>query len=1190
MRGSALFADISGFTQLTEALRHALGPQRGAEALTAHLDRVFHALIAQLDRFGGNVIYFSGDAITAWVDEDDGRRAVAAALAMQKVMGEVGQIVTQSGAVVELQLKLAIAAGSARRSVVGDPEIQRIDVLAGRLLDELAAGEQLASQGEVVVSASVLANLADRIEVSQRRIEASVGRTYGVVAGLAIDVADVPAPEPPPLPSEVVRQWLLPVVYERLSTGRGEFLAELRAAYPMFVRFSGIDFDADDDAFDKLDAFVVGAQRIFDRHGGNVLQLTLGDKGAYLYGVFGSPIAHEDDGARAAAAALALLSLEQMTAAREIQIGIAHGPLRSGTYGHVLRRTFVCLGDAVNLSARLMSAAPAGGVYASDAVRAAAGDSFVWKALEPLQLKGKAQPVIAHSLTGSLEGMSRRRTRYELPIVGRSAELGHMDDAFAATTTGRSRALGIAAEAGLGKSRLVAEFVRDLRRRGTFVAFGECQAFGVNTSYFVWREIWRRLLDVNDDDDPAQQRAAAEAALQRIDQGLVARAPLLADVIGVSMPDSELTRSFDAKLRKSSLEDLLTICLRDRAGAEPIVLVLEDCHWIDGLSRELLETLVRASESRRVLFLLAYRPAVAPGGDLGLTSLPQFEELSLTALGAGDTRAVIAAKTEQVFGLASPPEALVELIASRAEGNPFYAEELLNYIAGRGVDPDDEAAVRDIQLPDSLHSLVLSRIDSLAENPRRTLKVASIIGRLFRAPMLPGVYPELGSLDDVLGRLDLLCEADLVALDQAENLAYLFRHGVTQEVSYNSMPFAVRAGLHRRVGEFLETSAGADLDPHLDLLAHHFWHGDDEVRKREYLLRAEASARRRYANATAIDYGERLVPLVDGAQRVDALLNLGKVFELTGNWSRAEEVVREALERADALTDRQLEARCETALAEVARKQGRYDEAIARLTRAADIFHDIDDAEGLGLALHVSGTVAAQQGDYDVARERYERSLTIRHDRAALASLYSNLAIIAEYQSDYAGARAACEQALAIRTEIGDRWGIGISQNNLGLIAILQKDYAEARTRLEAAIDLCREVGDAWMVALVHNNLGNAHRELGDEAAARAHYFASLEGYRAFDDKWGLTFLLEDIAVLAAGSTDGGMAFELLGAADALHDAIGSPRSPAHETELAAKLSAARALLGEAEVAAAMAKGKARSAAGAIELGLQFTG
>ena len=165
----------------------------------------------------------------------------------------------------------------------------------------------------------------------------------------------------------------------------------------------------------------------------------------------------------------------------------------------------------------------------------------------------------------------------------------------------------------MGKSRLIAEFVRSARRRGLSVAFGECQSFGMNSSYFVWHEIWRRLLDIDEAATVADQRAHVERELAAIEPALTERTPLLDSVLGIEIPENELTATFDAKLRKASLEDLLATCLRHRAAAEPLVIVLEDCHWIDDLSRDLLEVLARAAASLPVLVIVAYRPADCSG-------------------------------------------------------------------------------------------------------------------------------------------------------------------------------------------------------------------------------------------------------------------------------------------------------------------------------------------------------------------------------------------------------------------------------------------------------------------------------------------------------------------------------------------------------------------------------------------------
>ena len=1062
--GAALFADISGFTPLTEALAAELGPQRGPEELTAHIGRVFHAVIEELDRRGGDVIYFSGDAITCWLDGDDGTRAVAAAVAMQEAMGRVGRITTPAGTAIDLALKVAVAVGSARRFVVGDPQIQLIDVLAGALIDDLAEAEHHAASGEIVLDPSAFAALGDRVEIAEERRDPASGRAFAVVRGLRGDVPTVDVVEPPRLDDGLVRPWLLPAVYERMRAGRGELLAELRPAYPLFLRFAGIDFDDDPDAVEALDAFVRSAQRIMSGYGGNLLQLTLGDKGAYLYGVFGSPIAHEDDAARAAAAALELRELVRTTRARDIQIGMARGRLRSGTYGHAMRRTFVCLGDSVNLAARLMAKAPPGGIYVDDRVRSDAGDAYIWERLGDLEVKGKKGAIVAHALTGSLERASRRKTRYELELVGRQAELERLETALDRTVAGDGRIVGIAAEAGMGKSRLIAEFVRNARRRGLFVALGECQSFGTNASYYVWSEIWRRLLDVDEADAtrPPARTAGGDAGRGRCGP----RRPRAAAGPGHRPRDPRhrahrVVRRQAAQVVARGPARQVAPRTRER---EPVVLVLEDCHWIDALSRDLLEALGRSAAALPVLFVLAYRPEATPGGGLGVERIADFEEIALDQLDADDAATLVRSKLAQVLGASAPAEVgdeLVALVHDRSEGNPLYAEELVTYLAGRGIDLRDAAAIRSIELPESLHSLVLSRIDAMTDAPRRTLKVASVVGRVFEAPVLAGAYPDLGELPEVVDSLDVLRTADLVRLDRELEQAYLFKHVATQEVAYTSIPFAIRARLHVRIGSYLEASDPDGIEQRLDILAHHFWNGDDEERKRSYLARAADAARASYANAAAVDYLTRLVPLLEGGERVEALLKLAKAQEFIGDWPTAEATARDALAGATELGD---DASCgwaEVALAESTRKQGRFEEAGAHLAAARAHFDAVGLDEGVGQVLHLAGTVAAQQGDLRrrpgaVQREpRHPRTprrqgeprrpLLEPRDRRRVRGRHGDLP-----PAQRARPRAAAR---------GRRpWAIGVSENNLGMIA-LHEGELRARTSPLRCLDAAESRG-----------------------------------------------------------------------------------------------------------------------------------
>src|SRR5207342_2096996 len=252
-----------------------------------------------------------------------------------------------------------------------------------------------------------------------------------------------------------------------------------------------------------------------------------------------------------------------------------------------------------------------------------------------------AAPIVAHTLTGSLERASRRKTRYQLDLVGRRDELARLDEALELTIAGDGRIVGISADAGMGKSRLIAEFVRIARRRGLFVAFGECQSFGTHTSYFVWREIWRRLLGLQDGDTDAAQADRIRSIVAEIGPDVVERVPLLSAVIGVDIPDTALTTTMDAKTRKASLEDLLAIVLGARSREEPVILVLEDCHWIDPLSRDLLEVIGRAMADLPVLVVLAYRLSTEPGGGIGVATIPDFREVVLDQLRGDDAIGLI---------------------------------------------------------------------------------------------------------------------------------------------------------------------------------------------------------------------------------------------------------------------------------------------------------------------------------------------------------------------------------------------------------------------------------------------------------------------------------------------------------------------------------------------------------------------
>ncbi len=472
--GAALFADISGFTPLTEALLTTLGPQRGAEELSRQLNRVYDALIAEVDRYRGSVLVFSGDAITCWFEDPVApHRAVTCGLAMQAAMAQFAALTPAPGLTISLAMKVAIATGPARRFVVGDPAIQRIDVLAGATLDRMAAVEKHAQRGQVMVDAETLAQL-------EEDTDSPPDEAFRAVTRLPRRARQSPWDALPPagLVPDVSRPWLLPPVYARLREGQAQFLAEIRPLVALFLSFTGLDYDADPAAAEQLDAFICRAQQILNRHEAYLLQLTLGDKGSYFYAAFGAPMAHDDDPARAAAAALELHAASRaFPYLRDVRVGLNMGRVWCGAYGGRTRHTYGVLGDAVNVAARLMTYAATGETIVSQNLADAVQADYDLEPAGTPTLKGKREPqLVFRVLKKRADTATLRRGALAQPLVGRAAELALLNENWRQAQGGAGRTMRLVGAPGVGKSHLAQELALEAANAGAWVGVGACHS------------------------------------------------------------------------------------------------------------------------------------------------------------------------------------------------------------------------------------------------------------------------------------------------------------------------------------------------------------------------------------------------------------------------------------------------------------------------------------------------------------------------------------------------------------------------------------------------------------------------------------------------------------------------------------------------------------------------------------------
>ena len=1171
-RGSALMADIAGFTLLADQLVTALGPRRGAEELTIHLNAVYADLIAEVERYRGSVISFAGDGITCWFDQDDGMRAAACALALQSAIQRFQAIAIPGHESLALKLKVAVTSGPVRRFTVGDVEIQQMDALGGATVARLALAERLARQSEVVIDSVVAAALGQAAEIGEWRTDRATNQQFAPLTGLRQPVEALPwEAELPAILDETLRPWVPPAVYARELNRLGEFLAELRPVVALFVRFQGINYDADFRAGEKLGVFIRAVQNAVACYGGTLVDLNIGDKGSYLYIVFGAPVAHEDDARRAVQAALDLQRFPQeLGFLRPVQIGISRGTMWVGTYGGENRRAYTVLGDEVNLAARLMEAAAPGETLASRRVQRMTEGEFIFEASQPLKIKGKAEevPVYVVSEVYRPRAIRLQEPEYRLPMIGRKAELALAAEKMALALQSQGQVIGIVGDAGMGKSRLVAEIIRLARQNG-YTGYGSaCQSFGMNSPYLIWKPICQAFFDLDPTLPAAQQAQMLESRLaERLPERLPAL-PLLGPLLDLPLEENDFTRSLEPKDRKGALEALLVDCLRAAARSSPLLLVLEDLQWLDGLSHDLMESIARACTQWRLLIVLAYRPPdivrlLTPR----VETLPHYTGIHLTELSEAEATELLQARLAQLFPDAAGrlPPALNRQLVARSEGNPFYLEELLNYLRDRGINPYVPGAATELDLPSSLHSLILSRLDQLSEAQKGLLKAASIIGRLFRINWLRGYYPALGDPIAFQRDLDELAQIGLTLLDTPDpELAYLFKHIITQEVTYQSLSFATRARLHEQLAAYLESLSLPDSAAQLDLLAYHYSHSENKAKAMAYLRKAGEAAQAAYANVTAIEYYEHLLELLaeEGQSSAQDAMNirmkLARVFQFVGRWQDAEGLYRQVMEQAEASSCSAVVAECEAALGILARIRGDYDTALAWLAQAQHCWEKLADGLGVSQALMEQGAVLCQtaryaaaqqtleeslalarqggdqekiafalnwlgnvallQGFYAEAQARYTESLALRRamgDRFLISASLNNLGELARYQGDLAAARHLYEEGLAIKREIGDKHGAEIAISNLGGITLELEDYPAARVLMEESLMLCQEIGDKGGTAGTQFGLGLVSFEQGDFAAARRFYTASLKLAQAQNMKYSTVCNLIGLAELA---------------------------------------------------------------------------
>jgi class 3 adenylate cyclase/tetratricopeptide (TPR) repeat protein len=780
-----------------------------------------------------------------------------------------------------------------------------------------------------------------------------------------------------------------------------------------------------------------------------------------LLALFGAPQAHEDDAERAVLAGLRLVHDTDERAAeiaREraidpiaVRVGIETGMV---VVGPLARMELTAMGDSVNTAARLEAQARPGTVLVGERTRRLVDGAFDWGERRELTLKGKAGPVVAVEALGQREG---QYARVASALVGRERELAGGLAALDEAAAGRGGALLVLGEAGIGKSRLVAE----LRDRWPDVAPADglwldarCVSYGRALPYLPFRQVLR---------DPDLMSQAGE----------LTRA--LAPLRGIGSSEPSLTAADPAGLRRRSF-DALRALIERRSARGPVVLALDDAHWADASSVALVEHLLTGLARIPMLLVIATRPErEGPGATLvrAVHALgDRKRELRLLPLDRDSDRRLL----HELAGPAGLPEELVDRVLARAEGNPFFLEELVRALAEAGAPADAE-----VDLPDTVERLVLARIDRLPARTREVARAASVLGRQFDAGLLEAVAGA-----DVPRALLTLERHDVVRRMGLSD--HRFKHTLIQEAVYASLLKRTRQQLHARTALALE---GLDPDRH-GLLAHHWAEAEDHERALGEYARAARGALEIYALEEAAEHarlglvaGERL-RLDAGDRRIRELLRVrGRVRIFGDELPLAERDFGAALASARAAGDRRGEL---AALIDfcLLRQQG-VAEAGRVMDEALTLAEALGDVEATVAVLSRRALLDAVELRLDSALERSRRAHALAReagDERLLGKALDALKFVALMLGDLPALERLAGDAAAIHKRLGDAFLLEYAVLESAFALLGRGEFDQARARIGEALDLNEELGDISHRALFLDALGWLERSRGDHDAA----------------------------------------------------------------------------------------------------------
>ncbi len=916
---------------------------------------------------------------------------------------------------------------------------------------------------------------------------------------------------------------------------------------------------------------------VVEAHGGRIVRY----QGDGFKAIFGLPAAQESDPENAIRAGIELIEMAQeYDQTLELERGLTGFNVRVGIdtglviAGGITEGEDSITGLVVNLAARLESVAPPGGVLISHHTYQHVRGVFNVERQEPVQVKGFADPVQVYLVKQAKPRAFRLGRRgvegIETKTIGREKELRQLQLAFQ-TAAGQNQTtfLTLLANAGLGKSRILFEFEKWLELRSELIRYfkGRATQQTQGTPQYLLRDMLGRRFQILDSDPLTTVREKFSAGISEYlpDQSEM-KAHILGTWLGYDFKDSQhLKTILDEPQQIKNRATLYLAQFFSAICAEyPAVVMLDDIHWADGGSLDSMLDLVRRQPDLPLLVVCLARPSIYDRRPEWGKMLPAHIQLDLAPLSGEDSRALVVEILRLVDSL---PDDLLNLVASRGEGNPFYSEELVKMLIDDGVIVVGAKSWQvmperflELRVPPTLTGVLQARLDMLRSQEKRAAQQAAVIGRIFWDQALAALEAEAVNALPTLRARELIYPRDESAF--AGTAEYIFKHALLRDVAYETVLKRMRRLYHAQAADWLATTAAANgrEEEYASVIGEHYQRADNLQQAADWYGRAGDQAARTHAYEAAVRYlslaldftpaekqaaffallktrenayhmqGNRKAQREDLAQLVLMASRLGEIeqgrmalrqakyTQATSEYAQAVIHAQEAIKLGQRMAAPELVVDGHLAWGRASYRQSQYAIAHDQFQTGLELAQELVDWNRMANCLTGLGNVAADKGDFANAKAYYEQSLTIAQemdDQGRGAASLNGLGIVAHYQGDFSAAKDYYERSLAIQSGIGNRFGEGVILSNLGLVAENRGDLSTARAYYEHSLTIRREIDDRYGEGGILSNLGFIVGAQGDYTAADEYLEQALTIQREVGDQWGEGISLNELGAVA---------------------------------------------------------------------------